>query len=150
VAEEGSGSALPTDGYIDNSSGEFDASAYFPSPGYNIATEPGQALTAEQFASEQAAARSWLATIGSPVVLNAAQVAAGLASGIIKAVTPGEHSNCPGGYVFQNGDCAHVQQATSKPAAGQLVPGISNNTLLIIGIGFAFLMILSQSGGRRR
>jgi hypothetical protein len=147
VASEGSG--LPTDSsFLDTSSGEFDPSIFYPAPGYNIETQPGEYQSPEQFAAEQTAARSWLASIGSPVVLNAAQIAAGLAQGILKVATPAQKATCPGGMVFQNGDCAHVQQ--SATVGTQLVPGVSNNTLLIVGLGFAFLMLLSSSGGRRR
>jgi hypothetical protein len=147
VGEEGGG--LPG-GAVDFSSGEVDPSTYYPAPGYNIGTTPGVELTPTELAAEQARARTWLSqlnlpsavTAGAKVALTAAQIASGLQAGTVKA-----SSTCPGGYLVSGtGQCVQASSATSA----QLLSGISNQTLAIVGIAFVALMMLGGGGGRRR
>jgi len=133
------GGGLPT-GSIDFSSGETDPSAYFPAPGYNIGTTPGVELTPTELAAEQTRARAWLSTLdlpgslttGAKVALTAAQIAAGLQAGNLKA-----SSTCAGGYLV-----AGTGQCVSSPAGAgaPLVAGISNQTLAI-GVGVLLLLM---------
>ena len=140
------GGGLP-DMTVSTSSGEVDPSLMYADPGFNIATAPGELMSPEQIAAEQADARTWLQSIGAPAALTAAQVAAAVAKGFLQPTkTAAQRAACPGGYVFPNGDCAQVQTAAGAP----LIPGIDNKTLLLVAAGLVFFMILSKSGGGRR
>jgi hypothetical protein len=50
---------------------------------------------------------------------------------------------CPSGYATPQGQCVAVQ---AVQGAKQILPGVSNQTLAIVGIGFAALILM---GGKR-
>lgn len=145
TAVEGSG--LPTDTYVDYSSWEYDPS-FLPAPGYNLSTIPGIELSPIELSAEQARARTWLQNLpnvlstGAKVALTAAQITQGLTAGTVK-----HSSTCPAGYMISGtGQC--VQAAGSSQ---QILPGLPNNTLYLIGGGLLVVLLLSGgSGGRRR
>lgn len=102
--------------------------------------------------AEQEAARKELAKIGTAST-TAAELAAGLVSGIMRIATADEKKACPSGYVYGNGDC--VMTAPGGGAAGQWIPGISNQSILIAGGGLLAVVVVVSiagggGGGRRR
>lgn len=120
-----------------------DPSLLFPSPGYNITTAPGAELSPADLATEQAAARDWISHAFDPTA--ASRIAQAVASGAIvvsKGLTSSGAKICPSGYAYPNGQC--IQVAGSQ----QLIPGIPNQTLVIVGIAFLALVML-KGGGRR-
>lgn len=127
-------------GLIDTSSGEFDPSAVFAGPGFNIGTTPGVDLTPAELATEQSAARDWIAHSFDPT--NVSKIAQAVATGALVAshgLNAAGHPICTSGYAYPNGQCAQV--------SGQLVPGVSNQTLAIVG---GVVLVLLLAGGRRR
>jgi hypothetical protein len=133
---ETEGGGLPG-GSIDFSSGEVNPFTY--TTPWTPATIGVTSATPE----EQAAARNWLAHAFDP--LAASKIAQALASGVIvvsKGLTPGGQKICPSGYAYPNGQCIQVSGSQA------LIPGISNQTLAIIGIAFFALVMIG--GGRRR
>ena len=142
TVDEGTG--LPTDTGINFSSGETDPSLYYPAPGSELTTIPGTELTPAELATEQAAAQSWLSQYGGGV-LSAAQIAAGIAQGVIRATTtPAQRAACPSGAMFPNGQCVGLGGGAAAP----LIAGIPNQTLVILGVGFLALLLLG--GGKHR
>lgn len=144
------GSGLPTGGSVDWSSGEVDPSTYYQAPGYDLTTVPGVELSPVELAAEQTRAYAWLqalpnvVNVAGKVALSASQIAQGIQQGVVKA-----SSTCQSGYMVPGGQCVQAQ-GSQLSLSGQLIPGVPNKTLLIVGAGVLMLMILSQSGGRRR
>ena len=138
---------LPTDeasnSYV---SGEVDLST-IADPGFNIQTTPGTPLSDAELVAEQARARSWISenfpsviSTGAKAIMSAAQIASGISAGAVKT-----SSTCPSGYMVSgSGACIQPQVAG---AAVQLIPGLDNRSLAILGGGLLFLLLL---GGKRR
>ncbi len=140
VAVEGSG--LPTSGYgSDNSSGEVQYTIF------GAPTVAGPELTPAQMSTMQAEAKNWIDHAFDPS--QATKIAQAITAGalVVSGINTQGQRICPSGYAYPNGQCAQV-----SGQAGQLISGISNNTLMIVGIGFLGLMMLtgSSGGGRRR
>ncbi len=138
------GSGIPGD--IDFSSGEVDPSTYYPAPGYNAPTTTAPDLTPVELSAEQDRARVWLQqlpniiNVAGRITMSASQLAAGIQQGVIKPST-----TCPSGYLVGTECVAPVAQPA---ASAQLIPGLPNSTLAMIGGGLLILVLISK-GGRR-
>ena len=135
----------PADAYGYDPSGAIaagvDPSTLFAAPGSTINVTPGVALTPAELAAEQSRASSWLATIPSTLsavskiaALTTAQIAAGVQAGALKP-----SSTCPSGYmVAGSAQCAGAASSTS------VLPGVSNTTLVYVGLAFLGLMMMGK------
>ncbi len=134
---ETEGGGLPG-GTIDFSSGEVASPFVYTTPW----TEDTIGVTSAT-PEEQAAAQSWLAHAFDP--LNVNRIAQALKAGTIIAskVTPAGAKVCPSGYAYPNGQCIQTTGTST-----QILPGVSNQTLAIVGIGLVALVMIG--GGRRR
>jgi hypothetical protein len=151
TAVEGSG--LPTDpgpdfNAVTYESGEVDLST-LAAPGYNITTAPIDPYTGSELQAEQGRARSWLETTfpsalntTTKLLMSAGQISAGVAAGAVK-----KSATCPSGYMV-SGTGACVVPQTGPAAQAQLIPGLDNRSLAIIGGGLLFLFLLAGRKGR--
>jgi hypothetical protein len=135
---ETEGGGLPG-GSIDFSSGEVASPFVYTTP-WTDETIGVTSATPE----EQAAARTWIAHAFDP--LNVNKIAQALRAGTIIAsrVTPAGAKVCSSGYAYPNGQCIQTT-GTSQ----QLIPGVSNQTLAIVGFAFVVAMVMFRGGGRR-
>jgi hypothetical protein len=80
--------------------------------------------------------------------LNTNQLAAAIKAGtvVLSKTLGGGGKVCPSGYATPQGACVPVQDTAGSSQA--LIPGISNQTLAIVGISLFALVMMS--GGRRR
>lgn len=78
--------------------------------------------------------------------IDAAALAKALTAGtlLVSKLNPATgQAACSSGYQYPNGSCLPV----ATPAAKQILAGVSNQTLAIVGIGFLLLMMM---GGKHR
>jgi len=119
-----------------------------PDAGYAVTRDPGIPFGPQPANTDIIPFGERSGAMTGPVPpLNTNQLAAAIKAGTVILSKLGAGGKvCPSGYATPQGACVPVQ---GSAGAGQpLIPGMSNQTLAILGIGlFALVMI---GGGRRR
>lgn len=135
--------------------GPVDPSLLYASPGFNIKTTPAAPLTPAQMQAQQTQAASDLLKMvpttaaiaaqlaNSGLALTAAQIAAGVQAGTVRAVPT---TTCPTGYQYSTGTCV--------PGTGQWFSFATNTQVITWGVvvvgALIIVPMLSGGGGRRR
>jgi len=87
---------------------------------------------------------------GTPTALAITNAITKFATMGIRAVAPSTTTGtCPAGYVRSGAACVPAPTSGAPSANPQWIPGVSNSTLLIAGVGILFLGLLSGGRGRR-
>lgn len=126
-----------------------DPTVVYADPGYNIGTSLDSTL--EDIEKQLIASGYGKSDTGTPSSLPSVETIAKAISSFaqigVKALAPSAVTGgCPAGYVLNGAACVPI----AKTGVGApLIAGVPNSTLMLIGGGFLFLMLLSKGGGRR-